>query len=202
MFHFPIFSSWRSELFQNCIHGFPSKTWEFHFQITWRAESSFNPSFSKWVYLCVCSCDMTSVSYPHVVKPLDTLCPPHLTRRQVMLLLGHRRGVGTWAGESGNPAGCSLLHNPPKLSEPEFPYLKMGNSKPAYLLVSSRGSDEITHVKNTPITTQIAVPITILKIVPVRCFVLLSLTGMKKKNTKISFSGPKMVKWYYFGCSF
>ena len=95
-----------------------------------------------------------------------------------------------------------LLHNPPKLSEPEFPYLKMGNSKPAYLLVSSRGSDEITHVKNTPITTQIAVPITILKIVPVRCFVLLSLTGMKKKNTKISFSGPKMVKWYYFGCSF
>ena len=129
VFHFPIFSSWRSELFQNCIHGSPSKTWEFHFQITWRAESSFSPSFSKWIYLHVYSCDMTSIPYPHVVKSLDTLCSPHLTHRQVIMpimLLGSRRGVRTWAGASGNPTGCSLLHSPPKPSEPEFPYLKNG----------------------------------------------------------------------------
>ena len=46
----------------------------------------------------------------------------------------------------------------------------MGNSKPAYPLVFSGGSDEITHITNTPNITQIAVLITIFKIVYVRCF--------------------------------
>ena len=147
MFHFPVFSSWRSELFQNCIHSSPSKTWEFHFQISW-AESSFSPSFSKWIYLHASSCDMTSVPYPQVVKSLDTLCPPHLTHGGVItLLLGSRRGARTWAGASETPLAVASSTVHLRFLSLSFPIWKMGNSKPAYLLVSSRGSDEITHVK-------------------------------------------------------
>lgn len=106
----------------------PVKTWEFHFQITCWAGSSFSPSFSRWIHLHLYSCDTMSVPYPAVVQSLDTLCPPALDTQT-----SHHPPFGA-AGEvfrtrawgSGNPTGWSILHKSHKLSEPEFPHLKYG----------------------------------------------------------------------------